>query len=212
MRRFSIVLTFVFSLPAVLPAQRWEVGGSGGYSFYHDAKVTQGSVAGTTGLGSGAVFGAVIGNDTYRHFGGEIRYTFIQDDLRVASGASKATAKAQSHALHYDVLIHGTARESRVRPFLAAGAGVKYFRGVGIEPAYQPLSSLVVLTHTSQPTPLISVGGGLKISASKHALLRFDVRDYVSPVPDKLLAAPPASTIGGWIHDFVAQFGVSAAF
>lgn len=209
MRRFSIVFTFAFLLPRVLPAQHWEVGASGGYGLYRDVKVAQGATAGTAGFGSGAIFGGVLGNDRSRHFGGEIRYAFIKDDLRVASGPSKATATAQAHALHYDVLIHGTPRESLVRPFVAMGAGIKMFRGTGAEPPYQPLSNLVVLTRASQTVPLISAGAGIKFLVSKRALVRLDFRDYISPVPDKLLAAPPSSVIGGWMHNFVVQFGVS---
>ena len=118
----------------------------------------------------------------------------------------------QSHAIHYDVLVHMTSKESRLRPFLAAGAGVKIYRGTGAEVAYQPLSNLVVLTHTQEAQPLISVGGGVKISVSKRALLRLDFRDYLTPVPSSLLAAPPFSKISGWVHDFVFLVGVSTVF
>ena len=94
--------------------------------------------------------------------GGEARYTYQSDDLRVSSGAVKAKASAQSNAFHYDVLIHATSKESSVRPFFAVGAGMKFYRGTGAEPAFQPLSNLVVLTHTNEAQPLISVGGGVK--------------------------------------------------
>ena len=90
----------------------------------------------------------MFGNQISRWVGGEARYTFRQDDLRVSSGSTKATMTGQSHAIHYDVLVHLTPKESGIRPFLAAGAGVKFYRGTGAEAPYQPLSSLVVLTHT----------------------------------------------------------------
>jgi len=211
MRRVSKALTVLFLLPAGLLAQHWEVGASGGYSFFSDMKVTAGAASGTTGFGPGPVFGGVLANALNSRFAGEIRYAFIKDEMRVSSGSSRATATSQSHALHYDVLIHATNAESSFRPFLALGAGIKMFRGTGDEPSYQPLSNLIVLTHASQTVPLISAGGGIKIPVSKRALVRMDIRDYISPVPDKLLATP-SGTIGGWTHNIVVQFGVSTIF
>jgi hypothetical protein len=212
MRPFSIALTLLFPLSGLLMAQHWEVGASGGYSLYRDTKVSRTPASGETGFESGAAFGGLLGNDLYRHVGGEVRYTFIKDDLMVSSGSTKATAVGQSHALHYDVLIHATGKTATVRPFVAVGAGVKFFRGTGAEPAFQPLSNLVVLTHTSQALPLISAGAGVKFSMSRRALVRIDFRDYITPFPDKLLATPPTGSTSGWIHNFVIQFGVSTVF
>lgn len=211
MRRISIVFA-LFSTSGALLAQNWELGVSGGYSLYNNATATRGSATGSAGFSSGPVLGAVFANDMYRHFGGEARYTFIKNDLQVSSGSVKATAGGQSHAIHYDFLIHAAAKEERVRPFFALGGGIKVFRGTGAEPPFQPLSNLVVLTHASQMTPLISAGAGVKFSVSRRALVRLDFRDYLSPVPDKLIATPPASATKGWLHDFVLQVGVSTVF
>jgi len=60
--------------------------------------------------------------------------------------------------------------------------------------------------------PLVSVGGGIKIKAGKHALVRFDFRDYLTPVPSNLLATPPSSRLKGWMHDFVFLMGISSVF
>ena len=35
--------------------------------------------------------------------GGEIRYTFLQNDMKLESGSAKATFGAQAHAIHYDL-------------------------------------------------------------------------------------------------------------
>jgi len=99
-----------------------------------------------------------------------------------------------------------------VRPFLAAGAGVKVYRGTGAEPAFQPLSNLVVLTHTTEAQALISVGGGVKFSVSKRALFRLDFRDYLTPLPSDLLATPRGSKVSGWMNDFVFLVGISTVF
>jgi len=71
---------------------------------------------------------------------------------------------------------------------------------------------MVVLTRTTQPEALISVGGGVKVSISRRVLLRFDFRDYATPVPDNLLAAPPGAKVSGWVHDLVGVVGISATF
>jgi hypothetical protein len=209
MRTCLIALTTVLLSAGVLPAQRWEIGGSAGYSLWHNVNVTSGTASGTTGFGSGVAFGGLLGNDISRHIGGEIRYTFIQDDLRVSSGSTKATAAGQSHAVHYDFLVHATSPSESVRPFFAVGAGVKYYRGTGAEPAFQPLSNLVVLTHTNEAQPLISAGGGIKFPVSRRALLRLDFRDYMTPYPGNVLALSPNSHASGWLHNFVVMIGIS---
>lgn len=212
MRRILIIVTTVFVLAGGLAAREWEVGASGGYSFYRNANAVRGSLTGKAGFGSGPVFGGVLGNDMFRRVGGEIRYTFVKNDLQASSGGSKAATSGQSHALHYDVLLHATPKEAHLRPFLAVGAGVKVYRGTGNELPYQPLSELVVLTRATQAVPLITVGGGIKIPVSRRAQFRLDVRDYISTSPDELLTGPPSSRIGGWLHNFIVQFGVSTVF
>ena len=205
-------LILFLPLPCFLLGQTWEVGAVGGYGFTRDVSVTSGSTTGKTGFSPGYTFGGLLGNEMSRHFGGEIRYTYQADDMRVSSGSTEAKSSARSQALHYDVLIHATSRESAIRPFLAVGGGVKFYQGTGAEPAYQPLSNLVVLTRTSEAQPLISVGGGVKFAVTKRALLRFDFRDYATPIPTNLLATPANSKMNGWMHDFVFLVGVSTTF
>jgi hypothetical protein len=203
----SVIL--LLPLPCFLLGQSWEVGAAGGYGFSRDVTVTAGSTTGKTGFSPGYTFGGLLGNEISRHFGGEVRYTYQADDIRVSFGSAEAKARARSQTLHYDVLVHATSRESAIRPFLAAGAGVKVYQGTGVEPAFQPLSNLVILSHTNEAQPVISAGGGVKFKVSHRALFRVDFRDYATPVPRNLLAAPPGSKVSGWIHDFVFLFGVS---
>jgi len=212
MRILSRLAIVLLPLPFLLSAQSWEVGASAGYGAFRDVSATAVSTSGSTGFDPGVTFGGVFGNQINRWVSGEARYTFQQDDLRVSSGSTKATMTGQSHAIHYDVLVHAASKESKVRPFLAAGAGVKFYRGTGEAVSYQPLSNLVVLTHTREAQPLISVGGGVKFSMSRRAILRLDFRDYLTPLPSSLLAAPPNSRISGWMHDFVFLVGVSTVF
>jgi hypothetical protein len=212
MQLFLKTVTLLLPFSCLVSAQSWEVGAAGGYGVYRKVSVTSGSASGTTGFDSGIAAGAVFGNQMNRFASGEVRYTFRKDDLKVTSGSTKATAGAQSHAIHYDVLVHATKKESMVRPFLAAGAGVKIYRGTGAEPPFQPLSNLVVLTHDTEARPMLSLGGGVKIAVSRRALFRLDFRDYATPIPDNLLATPPNSRLGGWMHDFVFLVGISTVF
>jgi hypothetical protein len=212
MRLFSRVVLLLFPVSGLLLAQSWEVGAGAGYGVYKNVDVKAGTVSGTAGFGSGAAATGLLGNQINRWIGGEARYTFRVDNLRVKSGSTEATASAKSHAIHYDVLIHAAPTESPVRPFIAVGAGVKLYRGTGAEPPFQPLSNLVVLTHTNEAQPLISIGGGLKFKLSHSALFRLDFRDYATPMPSDLLAKPTGSSLSGWMHDFVFLAGISAAF
>ena len=210
--RILRALTLLFPLPSLLLSQHWEVGADSGYGSFRNVPVTAGTATGSAGFSPGFAFGGLFGNQINRLVGGEVRYTYQADDLRVSSGSTEARATARSHALHYDVLIHATPKESAVRPFLAAGAGVKFYQGTGAEPPFQPLSNLVVLSHSHEAQPLISVGGGVKIKVSPRALLRVDFRDYATPLPTTLLATPANSKISGWMHDFVFLVGVSTVF
>jgi hypothetical protein len=212
MKTLCKVTLLCLALACILAAQNWEVGASGGYGFSRNVNVSATGATGSAGFASGAALSALFGNRVNRFVSGEARYTYQVGDLQVSSGGVKATSSAQSHAIHYDLLVHLAAREPRVEPFFAAGAGVKFYRGTGAEPAYQPLGNLVVLSHTQETQPLISVGGGLKIPLCHRALFRLDFRDYATPVPTSILAAPPKSHIGGWLHDFVCMAGISTVF
>jgi hypothetical protein len=213
MRLLSGVLTLLVSVSGGLFAQEhWEVGGAAGYGIFRNVNVTGPTMSGTTGFDNGVAASAVLGQDLYRFIGGEIRYTYQRNELKVSSGGTTATMSGDSHALHYDVLFHAASREAVVRPYLAAGAGVRYFRGTGAEHAYQPLMNLVALTSVNQAEPLLSAGGGVKIALEHNALLRLDFRDYATPFPSSLLATLPGVRAGGWVHDFVVLVGLSKTF
>lgn len=212
MRRLLCVLALCPLIPAVLPAQTWEVGGAAGYGLYRDLNAKSPAASGRTGFATGFAFGGVLGDNMSEHIGGEIRYTYRADDLRISSGSTEATREAESHALHYDVLIHATRRAAAIRPFVALGAGVKFFRATGPQTFAEPFPTLVLFAHQSQAKPLASVGGGVKFSTSRRTLVRIDFRDYATPRPDRLLVPAPGATISGWMHDFVFLAGISGVF
>ncbi|HWQ53133.1 MAG TPA: outer membrane beta-barrel protein [Bryobacteraceae bacterium] len=193
-------------------AQSWEFGGFGGYSIYRNGNLTTASGEGSAGFRHGVAFGAVLGNDLYRYVGGEFRYTFIDNSMKLDFGGQQARMGGESHAFHYDFLVHAAPRGSVVRPFIAAGAGGKFYRGTGEEVAVQPLMQYAVLTHTSEWQPLLSVGAGVKVRVSHNVQVRFEVRDYATPFPKALITPMRGSTVGGWLHNFVPMAGVSAVF
>ena len=198
------------SIPGM--AQRWEFGAGAAGTFYTTKEVTVASAKAQAGFKNGWGATAWLGNDMHKYIGGEIRYMFQQNDLKLESGGRNYAFGGRSQTIHYDFLIHGAARGARVRPFLAAGAGFRGYEGTGKEVAVQPLNNFAFLTKTTQWVPVVSVGGGIKFMASKRLAFRVEFRDYLSPVPDKVLTAAPGAKLNGWFHNFVALAGVSVLF
>ncbi|HLH00796.1 MAG TPA: outer membrane beta-barrel protein [Bryobacteraceae bacterium] len=210
MKRFSTVL-FLASLavaPAAL-AQRWEVGVAGGGSFYTSETVQNAGSNGSAGFNNGFAVSGWLGNNTTNFIGGELRYDFERPDLHLSSGGTSVNFSGMTNAVHYDFLLHFAPSEAHVRPFVAAGGGVKVYSGTGTELPFQPLSNVALLTKTSQLEPVVSVGGGIKVAVSKSAMLRLEVHDYLSPFPNNVIAPAPGGKISGWLSDFVVSAGLS---
>jgi hypothetical protein len=198
------------SIPGM--AQRWEFGAGAAGTFYTSKDVSVGSAKATAGFKSGWGASAWLGNDMHKYIGGEIRYMFQQNDLKLESGGKDYSFGARSQTIHYDFLVHAAPRGAKIRPFLAAGAGFRGYEGTGKEVAVQPLNNFAFLTKTSEWVPVVSVGGGIKFMASKRLAFRAEFRDYLSPVPNKVIAAAPGAKLDGWFHNFVGLFGVSVLF
>jgi hypothetical protein len=213
MKHFLSVM--FLSLAALAPAamaQRWEVGVGGGGSFYTSQTIQNPAGNATAGFSDGFAVSAWLDNNTGNIFGGELRYDYEQPNLQLSSAGTSASFGGHTNAIHYDFLVHFAPSEARVRPFIAAGAGVKVYSGSGTEQAFQPLSNIGLLTKTNDVTALVSLGGGLKISLAKQLLLRLEVHDYLTPFPTNVIAPAQNSRVGGWLSDFVAMAGLSVAF
>ena len=214
MKHLSAVLfaAAVMCAPVAL-AQKWEVGVGVGGAFYNSQTFTSSAGNANASLGMGFVASAWVGNNPKAHFGGELRYDFGSSDLKLSSGGTTATFGGVTHAIHYDIVWHFSSDESSVRPFIAAGAGVKDYVGTGNEIPNQQLQSIGLLTKTSQITPLISVGGGVKMRIGTRAQLRLEVHDYLTPFPNKVIAPALGAKGGsGWLMDFVPMVAISFAF
>lgn len=213
MKYFGSIMFFA-SLASFAPAalaQTWEVGFAGGGSFHTSETVQNPAGNGTATLAPGFGLSAWLGNNSNGTIGGELRYDYENSNLRLSSGGTTVNFGGMSNAVHYDVVLHMASSEAHVRPFIAAGAGVKLFSGTGTEEPFQPLSSLALLTKTNQIEPVVSVGGGVKFNVSKSVVMRLEVHDYLSPFPTNIIAPAANSKIGGWISDIVVSAGLSFA-
>jgi|SRR5579864_1941652 len=193
-------------------AQKWEVGGVTGGGFDNNLTVSNALGSASAGFANGFAFGAVLGQNLYPRISGEMRYTYRFSDLHLSSAGESATFQGMSHSFHYDILFHARPKRSRVQPFVAAGGGVRVFRGIGAESPYQPLSSFALLTKTNQWSPLVTFGGGIKYAVAPHVLVRVEVRDYFSSFPTKVIAPAPGAHLSGWLHDIVPMVGITFLF
>ena len=198
----------LLALPACW-AQKWELGVLGGGGFYTHGTATSPAGSGDVGFKPGAVVAGYLGNNMYKRVGGELRFDFQPGQERLKSSGTEVTFDAQSYAIHYDFLFHFTPTESHVRPFVAAGGGVKIYRGTGTETATQPLSRIALLTKTYETAGLGSVGAGFKVAVSPRLGLRVEVHDYITPFPKQVIASAPGGSISGILHDFVVMGGIA---
>jgi opacity protein-like surface antigen len=205
-------LAIAVATPAAF-AQKWEVGFGAGGSFLTsetiDSPAGNASATRNPGLALSAWLDNTIGSGL---FGGELRYDHENGDLKLSSDGTSTTFASQSNAIHYDFTYNFTSSESVVRPFIAAGGGVKWYSGTGTEQVYQPLSDIAVFSDVRDMRPLVSVGAGVKFNIAKSTLLRLEVHDYLTPFPSTLIAPTSGSSVSGWLQDIVVSAGVSFAF
>jgi hypothetical protein len=206
--------TFILALafPAISSAQ-YGVGGLGGYAApSFGLSVSRDSASASTGFAHGGVGGFIIGMNSSRRLGGETRYLIQFGSMKLSQGGTDVRFGARSHTIHYDLLIHTRPRGAPMRPFVAVGAGARIFQGTGREQTYQPLIQFAALTHTSEIKPLISAGGGIKFLIRPRLEFRAEVRDYITPAPEKLITPVPGAKIHGWVHDVVPMAGIVYLF
>lgn len=193
-------------------AQQWEMGATGGYGWNYNTSIGVAGQSASAGFRQGAAVGAVFGENMYGYIGGEIRYLYRWGTPELQFQGAHSTIGGYSNIVVYDLLVHTAPRDSRVRPYLAGGAGIKIFTGSHAQPMVQPLIPFAVLLPGTQVEPAISVGGGLKYRMSRHALLRADFRTYMTPLPNQLFKPTGPSVIRGWVFDFVPLVGISYTF
>src|SRR5271154_3810418 len=113
--KITIFAALLLLAPAAGFAQKWEFGADGGVGLLNDVAVTSPSGSATAGFAPGFTAGAFFGENLYPHFSGEIRYEYMQSNLRLASAGQTAEFSGGAHAVHYDMVYHTNRGESPVQ-------------------------------------------------------------------------------------------------
>ncbi len=211
MKSISICL-FALAAGTACLAQDWELGVSGGVGVYTKSTIKAEAGDVNAGFKTGPAFSAFLTQNLYNHISGQIRYTFQFNELQAKSGGTEATFTGQSHAVHYDLMFLAGDPDAPVRPYVLAGGGMKIYRGTGKEQETQELIDIVALTRTQQVKPLVTFGGGIKAKVGQRGFVYAEVRDYLTPFPENVIAPVPPAKVSGWVHDFVPMIGLSFSF
>lgn len=208
--RKLLLATLLIVLPAA--AQKYEFGLHGSGSIYQSKTIKHPSGDVDAGFKMGFGGGFTLGHNQYDRIGGEVRYNYLLNKMKLSRAGTRAEFDGETHSIHYDLLFHFADRESRVRPYVSGGAGIRSYRGTGTEAAFQPLGTVAVLTKTSETQALVSLGGGIKFKLSDRIMFRVDVRDYLTPFPKEVITPVGGATVGGWINNIVPSAGISFTF
>jgi hypothetical protein len=211
MRLTFLTLALALTIPSSCLAQNWEVGGLGGYGWYHNPSISDSVTSVRAGFPSHAAVGAVFTDNMYQYVGGELFYLARFGGPQIESNGIKESVNGYTNAITYDLLFHMRPRESKIRPFVSAGAGIKVFTGSSLN-LYQPLDGLAVLTRRTQVEPAVNLGAGLKYLLPKHIQLRLAFQVLMSPLPDEVIRPVGFANIHGWVYDFVPLAGIGYVF
>jgi len=208
--KITILTAMLVLIPAAAFAQKWEFGADGGVGLLNNVSVTgaQGTnAAATAGFAPGFSAGAFVAENLYAHFSGEIRYEYMESNLRLTTGGQSAQFSGYSQAVHYDVVYH-TRAEGPVHFFGALGGGLKTFAGTGAEAAYQPLSQYGYFTKTTTAKPMLSAAAGVTFRLSPKLSLRGEIRDFASAFPAKVLTPPSGVKYGSPLNEIVPMVSI----
>jgi len=204
-----ILLTLLVAGSAAY-AQTYYVGVLGGYGYAPSLTVTNSTGSADTGLKSGGVMGALLGGDTSKHWGGEVSYLYRFSDLKLSSGGTEVDFGGRTHVITGDILGYFTPKGASVRPYVSFGGGVRILVGTGTESASQPLGNYAALTATTETLAVGDFGLGVKFKLGKSTQMRVEVRDYIGPAPDKVIAPAPGAKMSSMLNDIT--FLVSIAY
>lgn len=194
-------------------AQQWELGGFIGYGWYHNGTIYAPGESIQAGINNRFAAGAVVGEDLYEHLSGEVRWIY-QDGHPFIEGPNevKRDIQGNSQTFTYDLLFHVFPKEHRVRPYVAAGLGAKFYVNAGPVPIPQPFPAIAILTRDDEWKFAADIGGGVKFLVHPHLILRVDFRDYMTGFPRDQIRPVVGNTARGVLHMFTPMFGVSYWF
>lgn len=188
-------------------AGEWEASGGAGFGMYHPLSYSTAAGSAEAGIGPRYALNAAIGRQFAGRFAAEAVYTFQDGDFEISSGGSKTAYDANTHATHGDVLVY-FGRWKGFRPYVAAGAGVKFYRGLE-QPGVRPLGEFGSFRRATDTRPLLLFGGGVEWALSSHFGLRLDARDYTTPFPASVIVPAGGAHVSGWLHDFVPVLSIT---
>jgi opacity protein-like surface antigen len=207
---FILALELAFTLSPCFA--QYEIGGFFGYGWYNNGKIFSSSGTAQAGIRNRFAAGAYLADNKWDYVSGELRYVYQDGHPFLNYNGTRADIQGQSHAITYDLLFHLKSPDHRLRPFVAAGAGVKGFVIAGPEPFPQPFPSVATLNASNQWKFVTDVGGGVKYRIGKNCLVRAEVRDYITTFPSRELTPAPHGTARGVFNQFTPMFGISYVF
>jgi len=197
---------------AAASAQDWEIGAAAGNGMYHNATITAPSGSAQAGIQNDITPSLVVCDNMYNHVSGEFRYLYQAGQPFLSLGSVKGEMPGKSHTFTYDVLIHLLGKQSRIRPYLAVGAGVKGYLAPGPVPSPEPLPKVGLLLANNEWKLVGSGGAGVKVRLGKHIVARFDLRDYITQFPKKMITPASGATASGLLHQITPMGGLGVEF
>lgn len=210
MKKLLFTVLFTFIGWALAQAQRFEVAVLGGYPLISGAPL--GSISSEkpkdddTKLKGNYSYGARLTWNTKGYYGNEIGFTFnratFQTKIRDAQGVETLRqSRIPVHHLFYNFLIYFMPAGERWRPFMTGGLQVQQYGAPRIPDWDLGFSRNYGANY----------GGGLKLKLFKHALMRFDFRDYIGGKPYDLKFADEMKG-GGIFRQWEGSVGVAFTF
>src|SRR6478609_2909290 len=96
--QLTVPVLLILSASACL-AQRWEIGGVGGYASYHDATITYPAGSASIGIAPKGAGGAIFGENLYKYIGGEVRWMYIWGQPRIQAHGVEVTRPGFSNVV-----------------------------------------------------------------------------------------------------------------
>ncbi|HWD98579.1 MAG TPA: outer membrane beta-barrel protein [Bryobacteraceae bacterium] len=207
---FTLALGLAFTLSPC--SAQYEIGGFFGYGWYNNGTIFSSAGTAQAGIRNRFAAGAYISDNRWDYISGELRYIFQDGHPFLNYKGTRVDIQGQSQTITYDLLFYVKSPEHKLRPFVAAGAGVKGFLIAGPEPFPQPFPAIATLNESNQWKFVTDIGGGVKYRIGKHVLLRAEFRDYITTFPSRELTPAPHGTARGVFNQFTPMFGISYVF
>jgi len=195
------VVALAFALPAWSQTNSSTTSTGGEFysrydlSIFGGAQIFQlyaGSDARVFQFDKGPIVGVRLTEDLWNYFGLEEGFSWATNSLELQPYETSTWIKTGVHNYQFNGngLLYFTGRESKIRPFVTAGAEMVIFDPLGnsVDTPQFP-TPYKLRTHYG---PGLSYGLGLKINASRRVGLRFDARGLYAQRPTFTLNSAPA--------------------